>query len=67
MGGVNEIIFDKTGTITKNQLTISDIYVQERILQVHTQKSSKRTAIHKLKDNVKSELFDVLSISDSQR
>jgi P-type E1-E2 ATPase len=32
MGGANEICTDKTGTLTKNQMTVQQIYIDEKVI-----------------------------------
>lgn len=32
MGGANEICTDKTGTLTKNQMTVQEIYINNKVV-----------------------------------
>jgi magnesium-transporting ATPase (P-type) len=33
MGGANEVCTDKTGTLTKNQMTVQEIYINEQVVK----------------------------------
>jgi P-type E1-E2 ATPase len=33
MGGANEICTDKTGTLTKNQMTVKELYTTDKIIK----------------------------------
>lgn len=43
MGGANNICTDKTGTLTKNQMTLTNLFIEE-ILHTHIEKKNIREA-----------------------
>jgi Ca2+ transporting ATPase len=40
MGGANEICTDKTGTLTKNQMTVTDVWYDKNLVRRHRKQSS---------------------------